>query len=40
MRPRVLAVCFASASNAQDSVEQFYRGKNLTLVIASNVGGG
>ena len=27
-------------ARAQDAIEQFYRGKNLTIVIGSNVGGG
>ena len=30
----------AAPALAQDSVDQFYRGKSLTLVIGSNVGGG
>ncbi len=43
-RPRVfiLAALLATATPAlaQDSVEQFYRGRTVNLVIGSNVGGG
>mgnify|MGYP003340527334 CR=1 FL=1 len=43
MRLRALTACLAlvaAPALAQDSVEQFYRGKNVTLVIGSGVGGG
>lgn len=40
----VLSLCLnlssLFAANAQASVEAFYRGKNLQLIIGSNVGGG
>lgn len=35
-----LNLCSLFAANAQASVEAFYRGKNLQLIIGSNVGGG
>lgn len=35
-----LTVYAIAGARAQDSVEQFYRGKNINLVIGSNVGGG
>ena len=37
----LVALCLIVApARAQDAIEQFYRGKNLTIVIGSNVGGG
>lgn len=35
-----LGACSLCAANAQAPVEAFYRGKNIQLVIGSNVGGG
>lgn len=35
-----LTCLLAPGARAQDSVEQFYRGRNINLVIGSNVGGG
>ena len=40
-RAAVLAVlCMASPAAAQDSVEQFYRGKSINIYIGSSAGGG
>ncbi len=35
-----IACCIATASSAQDSVESFYRGRTVTIVVGSAVGGG
>ena len=32
--------CLLATANAQTAMETFYRGKNIQLVIGSNVGGG
>ncbi len=34
------ALCVANAAVAQDSVEQFYRGRTVTITVGSAVGGG
>jgi tripartite-type tricarboxylate transporter receptor subunit TctC len=36
----VFALCAATAVSAQDSVEQFYRGKQINVVVGSSAGGG
>ena len=37
----LIAACFAAnAAPAQDAVETFYRGKTVTIVVGSAVGGG
>ena len=36
----LVAISFSTAAFAQDSVEQFYRGKSITIYIGSSAGGG